>query len=74
MACVVCNDSGYEGQYVQGLLGTVCFSCLDKHHDDLYRIRMLSQRLSMTISPKVYRELSRDFTFLKQKLVGQCRT
>lgn len=31
MACVVCNDSGYEGQYVEELGGTVCINCIEEN-------------------------------------------
>lgn len=30
MACVICEDRGYEGQYVEEMHGVVCLSCLEQ--------------------------------------------
>lgn len=74
MACVICEDDGYEGQYVQGLGGTVCLSCLEVHDEKLKSLRMLSQRLSMTVSHSVYKTLSRDYAYLKKQITESSRS
>lgn len=35
MACVICDDLGYEGQYFEEFQGVVCIDCLEKADEKL---------------------------------------